>query len=397
MQTALKPPAGNKIPYPFIPYPKSALRPAWEGPKLTGGARKVMDSLVALTAGTGRSVVTTPISKIASWAGVGNSTVTRSLPSLIEAKLIAADLVPTGSGRKIYRLQVLSMKPHVILTCQNDAHDLRHDKKDDLHHQRDDLATGSDDASSRSITTDPVTPPADPTPENTMPPAPTEEKVPPGEPEAPRLAAPPPLPPPPKPEKKPAREGPSLTEQQAALASRLRHCAVSHRQAEQLVLNHPADVVEKALLGIVTRKDVINPAGWIVREVQAGGYSAPEGLRAAQNREAVARVRQAERDSEKAEREQREAAARPQFDQIAALPAEERAALLRLAREKVRRFSLGAAAGPEDSPILRAAMVDLLQERQGCKAIPAGFVASRPGWGELRRINRIDNGKESPG
>ena len=345
MQTALKPPAGNKIPYPFIPYPKSALRPAWEGPKLTGGARKVMDSLVALTAGTGRSVVTTPISKIASWAGVGNSTVTRSLPSLIEAKLIAADLVPTGSGRKIYRLQVLSMKPHVILTCQNDAHDLRHDKKDDLHHQRDDLATGSDDASSRSITTDPVTPPADPTPENTMPPAPTEEKVPPGEPEAPRLAAPPPLPPPPKPEKKPAREGPSLTEQQAAL----------------------------------------------------GGYSAPEGLRAAQNREAVARVRQAERDSEKAEREQREAAARPQFDQIAALPAEERAALLRLAREKVRRFSLGAAAGPEDSPILRAAMVDLLQERQGCKAIPAGFVASRPGWGELRRINRIDNGKESPG
>ena len=160
----------------------------------------------------------------------------------------------------------------------------------------------------------------------------------------------------------------------------------------KLVATHPTDVIEKALAGMAGRKDVINPAGWLVREIQAGGYAPPDFMRQAHTRDLVSAIRQAERAAELAQRDQAEQAARSLFTNIDQPPADAKADLVEQARARVARFS-AAAAADENSPPMRAAMADLLERRQSTEPIldqaqptTAGFLAHRGGWSLRRRV-----------
>ena len=153
----------------------------------------------------------------------------------------------------------------------------------------------------------------------------------------------------------------ALNEKQSALATRLRHFAVTKRLAENLVLTNPSDIIEKALAGLTARKEIINPAGWLVREIQSGGYLPPKGVVAEQTRRAVELSRAAEKAAVEADRDHQETAAAADLAELDQLSAERFSKLLEAARAKMAWLPKAATANA-DNPFIRGAMLDLLRE-----------------------------------
>lgn len=158
-----------------------------------------------------------------------------------------------------------------------------------------------------------------------------------------------------------ASEKPTLTESQLNLVKRLQHFAVTWRLAENLVRTNPHDVIECALKGVVARKDIINPAGWLVREIQAGGYLPPRSMVADQMRRAVETSRISEKSAIEAERERQEAEIEADRVELDRLPPERFAELLTAARAKMAWLPKASTAN-SDNPFIRGAMLDLLRE-----------------------------------
>jgi hypothetical protein len=156
-------------------------------------------------------------------------------------------------------------------------------------------------------------------------------------------------------------DGSVLNEMQTMLVERLRACAVNGRIAENLVRISPTEVIERALTGLKARKEVNNPAGWLVREIQSGGYVAPLAVRAEESRKIVELSRRAEKAAVEVEREKADAAAAADLAELEALAPERQAELLEAARARLAWLPRVATATP-DNPFIRAAMLDLLRE-----------------------------------
>lgn len=154
---------------------------------------------------------------------------------------------------------------------------------------------------------------------------------------------------------------PILNETQLALVDRLRQHAIGSRIAENLVKTNPSDIIEKALAGLNGRKEIINPAGWLVREIQSGGYAPPSVIVAGQARRAIELARVAERETVEAERERQNQAANADLAELNQLNPERHTELLEAARSRMAWVPRAATAGP-DNPFIRGAMLDLLRE-----------------------------------
>jgi len=177
---------------------------------------------------------------------------------------------------------------------------------------------------------------------------------------------------------------PALTAAQAALAARLRHCAVNLRIAERLVREAPTEVIEKALAGLAARKEIRNPAGWLHDEIMSGGYKPPEAILASENRQRVQSGRAAEKVRVEAERDTQDKAGAIDRARLQALPPDALAALKAEAIGRLPAIIRDHAGANADFPPLRGEMVLILRERRE-RDLPRPIGRPTQEWGTFRR------------
>lgn len=160
----------------------------------------------------------------------------------------------------------------------------------------------------------------------------------------------------------PAR--PALSLLQTDLAGKLEIFGVNRRIAEKLVRESSPEIVQKALAGLPTRKEIAKPAGWLVQEIRSGGYAVPAAVQADTTRRQVAQARQAENLREEARRNAEEAAGAADRARLRNLSPDQLAQLVEEAIPRLPVFIQDRAR--ENSinfPPLRAEMIALLRER----------------------------------
>lgn len=161
------------------------------------------------------------------------------------------------------------------------------------------------------------------------------------------------------------KKAPELTPAQKATVTSLRDVGIDYWMARKLARKHSPEMIQKALVNLRGRHGTVrNPAAWLVREIERGGYSAPPGIEQAQ--------RQAERAAREAQqRDQEEQGQRQAEERIQAilagyreLPQERRLELEQQARAQLARLSKRLADGPldlgEPGPV-RSQLLELLE------------------------------------
>jgi hypothetical protein len=164
-----------------------------------------------------------------------------------------------------------------------------------------------------------------------------------------------------------------LTSEQFQLAQGLNRNGVNWRMAVRLVKENDPQAIQKALDSLKHRSNVKHPAGWLVEEIRAGGYAAP-GLSAdafvKRTHESIAQLRQQERQQEQTAREEANQAYFERWSQFEALPFETQQELLTTARQRLARLSPKMGQLPDNSPPLRAMVLEIARER-----IPANDIS----------------------
>jgi predicted transcriptional regulator len=150
-------------------------------------------------------------------------------------------------------------------------------------------------------------------------------------------------------ESRPAPPRAELTEEQKKLVERLRAVRIDYHMACKLARQHDPLLIDQVLGNLRHRiGQVRNPAAWIVRELERGGYQRPNPAQD-EVRQAERQVQaQRERDREEQERTQVESAHEDLLQQFASWPAERRAELERTVRAALRRVSPRLAEAPWD-------------------------------------------------
>jgi hypothetical protein len=189
-------------------------------------------------------------------------------------------------------------------------------------------------------------------------------------------------------EAEPAKSSPKpeLTSEQFQLAQGLNRSGVNWRMAVRLVKESDPQAIRKALDGLKHRSNVKHPAGWLVEEIRAGGYAEP-GLSAEalikKTHESVAQLRLNERQQEQTAREEANQAYFERWSQFEALPFETQQELLATARQRLGRLLPKMAQLPDDSPPLRAMVLEIARERIPANEVnlPANRCLEKPGLG----------------
>ncbi len=161
--------------------------------------------------------------------------------------------------------------------------------------------------------------------------------------------------------------GKVATSPNPALVARLVATGVSQRQAERLVRSHPSDRIEAALSSLPFR-NAKNPAGYLVREIEDGGWLPPVAIQEQEKKTASAAKRKAADEKAAQLEAERTRAAEARLRQVEhvvqALAPELVAELWSEARAQVMKFSrLAANDATEQNPFLKAAFSNLVQDR----------------------------------
>lgn len=292
--------------------------------------RSVLDAIVRQLEGFHRSSVALTIEELASRAGVSNSSVSGALRRLEAANLIIRrrKLLTTRS-RFIWEL---SLRQDYRVTEPAPA-------PQPLRRERPSNAA-------KLAANDDATPPPDSAP-------------------IPELVPPPPAPHPVesealgearpcnrqkvRPAKNSEKKLPELTPEQQRLIESLRTAQIDYWMARKLVRAHPPAVIEQALANLRHRVGTVrNPAAWLVREIERGGYGAPPTAQEEQREAERTNRLEAQRRAEELEREKNDTAVTQLLSRFAALPTERQAELEREVRSALRRVSPRLADAPWD-------------------------------------------------
>ena len=163
---------------------------------------------------------------------------------------------------------------------------------------------------------------------------------------------------------KPRRKPPELTTEQRQLVERLRSASIDYWMACKLARAHSASVIDQVLANLRHRAGTIrNPAAWLVREIERGGYDSPVAQEEQKKAERVAReLEQKQRDAR--ERELVEQATARLLETFRRLPLDHQSLLEQRARDELRRVSPRLAEAPWDleqpGPI-RSKLLELLE------------------------------------
>ena len=149
-----------------------------------------------------------------------------------------------------------------------------------------------------------------------------------------------------------------LTPQQTALLGQIRQVGVSGHIAIRLATQKPTELIRRALDGLAARQELRNPAGWFVQEVLAGGYLAPKAQQADEKRQKAASNRLTEHEMEQRQREAANAQALAEWSEVQRLEPQQLSELVQFARAQLASLSPLMAAAADDSPMVRAAVLD---------------------------------------
>lgn len=197
-------------------------------------------------------------------------------------------------------------------------------------------------------------------------------------------------------EKEPSREIPvksdSLpTETQQALQILL-SVGIDRWKARRLAKSHPLPMIVGAVESLKYRAGTVrNPAAWIIREIERGGYAPPPALaeQARRDQEQAAKAMRRLQEEEclaAAERAEQERAQRL-LEHFAGWPEERQEALVHQVRERLRKVSPRLAQAPLDletpGPI-RSQLLELLEHAEPGPRL-VGPTPRVGGWTEQRR------------
>jgi hypothetical protein len=161
-------------------------------------------------------------------------------------------------------------------------------------------------------------------------------------------------------------------EQKEALGQLLA-LGVSEGMARRLVGTQPLAVIRQTLEHLPFRQ-VKDPAAWAVQEILDGGYAPPAELAAKKKRDELQARRQAERQAEEERREREDQEFRQRVQTLlGGLSPAEKERLLAMARQRVGSWAHRVPGLlEEDSPVMRAILLDLVQERANALPPPSG-------------------------
>ncbi len=328
--------------------------------------RSVLDAIVRLLEGFHRSSIVITIAELATRAGVSNSSVSAALTRLEAAGLITRrrKLLKERS-RFIWELALIG-DYRVVQTAETPR--VASPRPGSRAAAPIPLAPELPTVPSASVDAPVVPAPAAVTP------TPRREEAPP-KPEEPAPDRPDPDQPAPRhrqkvhraelPEK-PRRKPVELTPEQRQLVDRLRSARIDYHMACKLVRAHSACVIDQVLANLRHRAGTIrNPAAWLVREIERGGYSPPSAAAdQVLQAERAARLEE-QRQAETRDRERAEEANQAVLRRFAALPSDRQAKLQHDVRTALRRVSPRLAEAPWDletpGPI-RSKLLELLED-----------------------------------
>lgn len=175
-------------------------------------------------------------------------------------------------------------------------------------------------------------------------------------------------------------EEPKLTDEQEDAVQKLIAAGVTLKQAKRLVESNPVPRILKALENLPHR-NAKNPAGYLVRELEDGGWDVPAKFRDDQKKlDQMAKHRERLESEKKAEQERSEStqAALRKVDEV--LGHMEPAKLLELKMEalnSISRFGKRKLTLEDDqSPVFKAALYNLVYERYGDSILTMGALVA---------------------
>jgi len=163
-------------------------------------------------------------------------------------------------------------------------------------------------------------------------------------------------------------------------------------KARRLAKSHPLPVISQAVESLKYRNGTVrNPAAWIIREIERGGYAPPPALaeRARRDQEQAAKAMQQLQEEERQAAIARSELERTQrlLEHFAGWPPERKEALVHQVRERLRKVSPRLAQAPLelDTPgPIRSQLLELLEQAELSPRL-AGPTPRSGGWTEQRR------------
>lgn len=179
---------------------------------------------------------------------------------------------------------------------------------------------------------------------------------------------------------KPAR--PELTAEQKTSLEALQAVGIHYWMARKLARAHSHELIHQALLNLRHRAGTVrNPAAWIVREIERGGYTNPAAAQEERLKNDRAAREALERDREAQERARAEQASEALLARYRQLEPARQRELEQLARTELARVSPRLAEAPADVETpgpFRSKLLELLELAPDIKAPPAAGPTAQP-------------------
>lgn len=139
---------------------------------------------------------------------------------------------------------------------------------------------------------------------------------------------------------------------------------VNGRMAARLVTSQPADIIQRALERL-PRVATKNPAGYVVAEIQAGGYKDPDPTKPLRIiRDEVANLRQAERERDREAKELSSARVATALEQFEQLPQEQQAGIIARLEHQAQAEGFNRLPGwSENHPAYSGLLAEILANR----------------------------------
>ena len=172
------------------------------------------------------------------------------------------------------------------------------------------------------------------------------------------------------PESRPGKLELTLEQKQAQM--RLSQVGVSFGQACKLALTQPPELIHRVVEHLKHRVGTVrNPAAWIVRELERGGYDLPptvlEQERRRAEQETKARLQREAQEHQAEQARVQEAAVQVLLERFRKLPTERQRELEEQTRQALRRISPRLAKAPLDLEIagpMRSQLLELLEKEE---------------------------------
>ncbi len=362
---AIDPPMAATRPFTRVPNVIcDEIKPAMRKHKVD---RSVLDAIIRLLEGFHRSFVVVTIAELATRAGVSQSSVSAALARLEANGLITRHRKLLRDRSRFVWCLALTEKYRVVAgmgTVPGTPTKFHAPAIADCHGaispEQPKLAKPPAPANILAVPAASPPPPAQPAEEPQPPAAPSPGPSAVSEPveKIPEVSAPPRIP-----ANKPAR--PELTAEEKTSLEALREVGIDYWMARKLARAHSPELIHQALQNLRHRAGTVrNPAAWIVREIERGGYTNPAVAQEERLKNDRAAREALERDREAQERARAEQASEALLARYRQLEPARQRELEQLARAELARVSPRLAEAPADVETpgpFRSKLLELLE------------------------------------